>query len=647
MPMLTSSGKNRATALTGPISGIGYADSPGKLAARVCVAVAGEADQTEMSMKATMRIKLLAGLAVAIGLSGWASAQVFDQLPNGALVVLKVNHIGDTSKKISAFMKETGLAVRAPAELADPIGSLQKEAGIDKGLDMAGEAAFAFIDPKISGAESTDKSMVLLVPVTSYDDFITNFKDAKTDGAITEGATPKGDPIFIVKAGKYACISPSKAVAGLKPAGLKVAGVTARELGSRDAIIYANFVALRDDLQKQLATGRRTLRRSLKDEMGSKPDGAKNLPVATAAVDQLVNIADSFLRDADSAILGVSFTPAGLGTTLMAEFKQGSYIGSLVASMPNTDKPLVYGLPEEKYLVWGGTTLDAVATTKLFNDLIAPIMVEVEKMESGKTIGKAVDAYRAMITAYSGGSFGLIAPTGALGQSSLIQGIGVIRGDAAKLRVSYKALVESQQELMKAMGLPGGMETAYTPNAKTVDGVAFDQMTTKMGEPNTPEEQQIAQMMMFMYGPGGPAALLGVIDEKTILTAMGVDEAKLSPAITAAKAGIDPFGKLAHVQAVAGELPRKRIVEVYIALDNIISTGMNYAGMFLPIRVKLPANLPPIGQTIATDGSAVRVDTHVPSKLIKAIVDATMQAMQQMQDGPNGGGQPPMNPDGL
>jgi len=70
-----------------------------------------------------------------------------------------------------------------------------------------------------------------------------------------------------------------------------------------------------------------------------------------------------------------------------------------------------------------------------------------------------------------------------------------------------------------------------------------------------------------------------------------------------------------------------------------VNTGVTYANQFgFPVKLQMPPNLPPIGVSAGTEGTAFRVDSHVPSQLVQSLVMAGMQAFMQMQQGQQPGG---------
>jgi hypothetical protein len=94
------------------------------------------------------------------------------------------------------------------------------------------------------------------------------------------------------------------------------------------------------------------------------------------------------------------------------------------------------------------------------------------------------------------------------------------------------------------------------------------------------------------------------------------------------------------VKKVASNLPSSRAFEIYVPLDEVVTTGLTYAKQFgFAVPVQLPPDLPPLGGTVSTEGSTMKLDGYIPTPLVQSLVAAGMQAAMQMQGG--GGGGPP------
>jgi hypothetical protein len=148
---------------------------------------------------------------------------------------------------------------------------------------------------------------------------------------------------------------------------------------------------------------------------------------------------------------------------------------------------------------------------------------------------------------------------------------------------------------------------------------------------------QQAQMMGMMFGPNGMGGEMGAINDKTFLVVIGGNDKLGVDSVASAKAGQDALGTAAHIKAVSGQLPKQRVAEFYVALDNMVRYGINVAqqnGMGL--NIKIPPNLPPIGVAVATEGPSAHIDSFIPAQLIQSLVAAGLQAQRQM-NGPGAG----------
>src|SRR5215217_7692884 len=82
-----------------------------------------------------------------------ARAQVLDQVPSDALVVIKFNKLKATSEKWGKMAQKLGIAEDKPA-LADPLKSFKENAQITNGLDENGDAAMVIPNQKLETVEN-------------------------------------------------------------------------------------------------------------------------------------------------------------------------------------------------------------------------------------------------------------------------------------------------------------------------------------------------------------------------------------------------------------------------------------------------------------------------------------------------------------
>ena len=587
------------------------------------------------------RLTALGAMLLALFVSAnLARADVMDQVPGDAMVVFKVKNLDAASKKVAKWAKDLGLDVQEPA-WADPLGAIADKTQMGKGVNRNGDLAIVLLDKDKFGGDM-EKAVLALVPVTDYKAFLGNLKDtADAGGGVTRGTPQEGGPdaLFVANWGQYAAVSANNNLVSRKPAGIKLIGFSAKESAAKDALVYVNIKAVRDKVMPELKNGRQFLTDMITTEMGG--DNAKKYaPLAKAAVNQLINVAEGFFNDAHSATLGIELTDAGISATVAADFSPTSYAGKLALETKGTAVSMLNGLPDRKYFFFAGAEGNPKVAQRVLSDLVDPIIKELRGIEETKTLAGALESAKKAYGSMTGTTIGLVAPTGALGQESILQQVAITRGDAKVLHASQREMLTSMNDLMQLIPQPPGMKSTFElkQNAKTIGGVPFDAYETKMAfAADDPVQRQAEEMLKFIYGQHGQTGVIGPVNGKTLLTVQGGDDALIADSVAAAKADADTLGAMAGVRAVANALPKERSFVMYIDVGTIVNTVAKYAkGFGAPINVKVPADLPPIGMTAGAEGTAFRCDVHVPNRLVQGMVSAYMQAQQQQQN-PNGG----------
>lgn len=329
-------------------------------------------------MKSVRKLMLSVLAVVLLACSaGWG--QVLKQVPADAMVVLKVANLEATSKKLSEFLTALGVVQMQP-ELADPLGSLMTALGCHQGINKSGEMAMALLDPdQFDG--NVSRAMIVLLPVSDYQAFLANYPDAKTEGDVSQVQFPpqfNTEPLFVAHWGDYAVISQSKDYLGKKPeSSLEVTGLAVKELDSKDFVLLANFAAIRPRLLPEIEKGRQQLLDAI-DKGAATPnakignmDLAKLSPVLKAALNRVLDVGKAIVQDTNTATIGVNISPEGIGETMMAEFTPDSYLGKHVTQIKNTDASMLNGLPDGKYLFFGGSIADPQQSSQVFSDLVA------------------------------------------------------------------------------------------------------------------------------------------------------------------------------------------------------------------------------------------------------------------------------------
>jgi hypothetical protein len=600
----------------------------------------------EKQMKPLHRV-VAAGAVLAVGLCGWARAQVLEQVPSDAVGVFEVKDLQGLSTKVAKFAKSLGIDQFKP-EFADPLGALQDQFDLKQGLNKDGDLAIAFFDkPKKDVAaenspagEAAAPPAVVLVPVSDYKAFLTNFKDVKDAGEdISEVTVPKnGEKLYVVQRDKYAMAAMDKALLHAGKAGLKLEGPAAKEAQSKDAFFYVDIQTLRPKMQKGIKEAHDELNKQLDNPNAAKenPFGAEMTPQMRKLFDSYFNAAEQIVKDGRSGMVSFNLTDTGIGISTLADFEPQSDLGKLVGQVQNTDQPLLAGLPDATYYGYIGAKLTPEVTTKLFDDFLEPMLKSVEGGNAADK-DKAVAAVKDSLANMKSFAAGYAAKDAAPGQG-LLSVVAVAHGDAHKMVQDQKAALPAMNDFMGMSGKKNSVDINFG-EPKNVDGVDLQTYTVKRNfDPNDAQAAQAKQMLSILYGHDALTGVMGAATPDTFVSAALADDKLLSDLIAAAKKNQDVLDQAKGVQTVAADLPKQRSFEAYLALDNIATTAVKVAKQQgLPVQFKLPANLPPIGLTGGTDGSTARFDLVIPTQLIQSITAAGMQAVMQQQGGGGGG----------
>ncbi len=584
-------------------------------------------------MKALRRLTVAFAVLLMFLAAPIARAQGIKQLPANPLLVIKINNPQGISEKLSAWSQKLGLANFDPA-FGDPLGALKKQLNIKDGLDGKGEVVVGIYDSPQPGDEPL---VVALLPVTDYKTFVGNLANVKTEGEISQFTLPdEQEPFFAANWGKFAAITPTKDLLTKKGDGVEVTASGAKQLEANDITIYANMKAISAKALPKFKQGRTVVLTGMEAELKRNPAmNQKFVPVIKAIANQFFNGIEQFLGDTQSASFGLTIAKEGITTSFQADFTPDSYCGKFVSGIKNTNASLTAGLPNRKYFAFGGAVVDPKSRNKLFDDVLNPIMKELGAAgDDTKALVTTIENFKAAIATIDRFSFGYAQPT-AIGQQSVVQVIGIYEGDAKKIAEAERAYMQSSAELFKMMPQAPGMSMAMDlkPAAKTVEGVALDQFSMKFTfDKNTPEAAQAQQMINMFYGPNGLNGYMGALDDRSYLIVMGGDDETLTSSIQSAKKKEDALSQAELVKAISAQLPKDRAVVSYVALDNIATTVLDFMGQ---MGFKIPLRLPemsPIGFSLASDGSVIRIDTAISSDMIEKMVSAGMQAAMMMQN---------------
>jgi hypothetical protein len=600
---------------------------------------------------------VLFGCVLALGWSTGltvapARADVLDQMPSDAAIVIKLNHLADTNTRLASLLQQLGVTDLVPT-MKDPLAALEDQTGLGAGLDTKRDAGAFFTADNLSDGMEGRMGGVALLPVSDYKAFIGSTTVVRTDNETTiVHFKDQESDVFVQQWGDYAALAGSKDALAVKHEGLKPTGTSAKELANDDMVLFTNFAALKGKWLPKLDDGEK----QLTDLVDKQLTDAAQQKAANTAVKQLIQGAREFLNDTQGSAIGFTIGDKGIKGSLTIDFIPDTYLGKLASTLKQTDGSLLTGLPSATYLAFGGFVQDPAWANKLFDDMVNPIAADLPALgDNGKKFIEAIAAAKGAVATAEGGVFGVVSPTEALGQGSLVQEIFVMRGDSAKIKAAQAKTMELSTDMMSAIvqlaprmqgggggananGGPDLFKTTTTADYKTISGVSLDRVQVQINPDNTsPEAMQMSQMFSMMYGPDGISAVGASIDTKTFIGAVGAPDQLLTDTITAVKSDQDVLTDT--VKDIDAQLPKKRAVAEYFGVGQYLSTVLSYMkANGVPVNITIPANLPPLGVTVGAEDSSLRIDGYIPVPLMQGLVQAGMSAYLQFQGHQGGAG---------
>jgi hypothetical protein len=571
-------------------------------------------------------------------------ADIASHIPGDALAFLKGTNIQAVSDDVAALAREWGLDQLEPG-FADPLGEIRRELNLQQGVDFNGDAAIYLPNTDL---DRNEPPFVVLIPLTDYDDFLANFQEVREEDGVQVASFAGSPDYYVADWGDYAAMAVFKDIVMEKPEdGMDLDGVAGDMAEEKDLTFYANFAQLgpmlTNVLEQEDAEGE-ILREFASEFDNEAPEAFRAYkPVIEAGLRQGFNVAKSFLRDADAATISLDFDPEfGIGTSVVAQFSDGSYLGDTFDAMDNTDDELLTGLPDGKYLMFAGSVADTEVNLKLFDDLIGPVVEELREVDAaGQDLFlELVDLSRDTIQATEGQIVGLFAPAGPM-QGAILQQVSITRGDADKLMELTTRGSELTPKLMstfaEAAGAPQGqmpeMAMTVTPDAKTVQGVSFTKVSSEMAQP----DPMTGMVMNMVFGPEGQTNYMATVDGD-LLAVGGLTDTQIATVVDAVRDGGSPLSDSPAVSVVADQLPDERSAVVFVNVAELARSGLAFAQAFNAAPpVNIPENLPAVGVSVGSADNALEINAFIPKDLVSAMIITGLQVQGGGQGGPGGG----------
>lgn len=525
---------------------------------------------------------VVAACGLAVSAPALAKPQVLDWVPTDVSGVVAVNNLGGAWGDLRAFYQAAGLP---PME-----GEMQamfaevEGAGVDAGRS----AAFFF-----TGA---DQDSVMLLPVTSYEEFVTARGGV---GAGVEEIEFGGQSVFVKKVSDaYAAMSDTddyleiwKPVDGHMEAHLTALGERSLEAaGAADVFVVGSIAALADDW-REAYEGMKGMAM-----MFGGPEAAQSF----GAIDPLVG---AFLTDAQTGVVALDFAEDGVTARLLSRFKEGSMLAGLFQGKSSTEG-LLARVPDMPFAIASAFDTSSPGMRSLMG------MIQEGMGDEMAGQGRAM---MDMMHNSTGGAMVLGAPS----MQEMSIGAGAFVRSAAYYRSEEPKKL--QQAMAKSMELADGQRTeqeglvfttttSYRPEARVINGVTVDEWGVATNIEGEADEQAMqAQMAMsMMFGSNGLGGYVATTDSGLVMT-MSRNSQMLTQTLETAREG-GGLGAGDTIGAISARLPEDRALEFYIGVDHLLGMGAAFLG-------EIP-EMPPVGIVAASGDGTAEIALHISPAVI-------------------------------
>ena len=498
------------------------------------------------------------------------ASDIFAHIPAGVAAFMVSPNVNEALASIDSFMAATGLDKTEGLEAGSLLPLLAGQIGLGKGYNPNGGVAIIFPNPKALRMDPADqdpsRSVLLLAGKSAeeiFPKFVTKDENGKKQLMFPAGA------VFSKKVGDYVAISESKKSLATMGKGKSIAATLAKEdlktLREGNASFFYNVKVLTPELKTAIKTYETQM--ATREANGDRPMMA-GLPEVFASYMEHV-------EQIDTMVLSARYAKQGLTLHVAATYIPTSKVGMMLAKMTASRRPLVSRLPNLPYVVAYGGKVPAKygeSVSGLMHDLFSVLLkagnmaMPLEFQNSVTKLSAALgDEFVGMQIVGGGGK-----TKGVFGTAMVIQ---------CHSATNTKALLKEKTNLVTGLfqGIipeEKGLKTTkvqYTKSVEIVGGIQLDSMDIT-SEPFTNLKPDERKVMAQVLGEDKLRILIAEVDPKTLVLSFGGGTEMMGQAIQAAQRG-GTISSDPSVLAVQKLLPKRRVSEMYLSLNNLISVA--------------------------------------------------------------------------
>jgi hypothetical protein len=325
------------------------------------------------------------------------------------------------------------------------------------------------------------------------------------------------------------------------------------------------------------------------------------------------DIAETFLRDATSTVVGLRAQEAGARLEFGAQFRPESELAGYFNTRGDASQ-LINALPDMPFLMTFALDARDPNLRKALLQLI-PTPADPEAQQQFQ----ALNPLQALELS-DGFSF-LWGTTPALMGGVFLNTVAYNRAPDPD---AYLQWVREAMGAIHGQKIEGITYQTSLQEREVGERQAHTWSVRMQADQRHPGAQQAMQMQMMLFGPAG---LSGYVAKTRggVVTTYSRNTGLLEQAIAAADTDAGLRSE-AGIRAVSEHLPPGRTFEGYIGVRNILETALGVMGMMgaAPMDFELPEAMPPVGMGGTTVGGGVRFSLFLPAEVL--------ETAQQLQD---------------
>ena len=521
--------------------------------------------------------------------------------PKGAVAFFNIPSLQSFEADLKRLARETGVKIgRGDHPALDVIA---QRTGIAEGLDPAGSACIAFMDPK----KFRERYTVYILPVADWDALLKSTAGEEMMSGLYALTGTQG-PRFVARRGKFALITSSiRTLDALADAPALVPSLRP-ETAARAAsgpMLYVNVRQLKDIYEREIASWFRAATGQVYHE-------PQALPYADMFVAYMLGIA-GIIDQMETGEAVLRFGPDGLGVDLSVRFLEKENVAEfLSAQVPGTAPlPAVTGRPVTSEAT---LTLDPRSRADLLMRATKFFLESAPRPEplpdpDKKSIYTAIETF-----ANSLGEHATFLSAPAAPGMGLFTDVTVLDlKDPAEFRHGVELLVASVETLAEQLNLY--MKFKTSPETTQTAGVDVTSYVPQLRWGIPARHVEFRQRLKMLYGPDGLIYRIAIVGNQAVICT-GSDLSLFRETIERLKAGKE-LGPSPAVQRLSTHVPPRQNLFVAINLPMFVGQALERGGTPVDKIGTIDPGHEVAGIGIQGGSASLQVTTYWPHEQIR------------------------------